>query len=437
MRNPGVSLRAFCAGAQTPEFTDAAKIDDDPLSPKNVVENALRPMAEKLRVHIACAMEKCSAKLEDLRNRATEDAANSSLEVDLWALWDNLLDSVEYEVKSNYKVVSDIALANPDYNRNDDPFSWAKQWVREQISDALAFSQSLYPQLPELELGWSLEGQLLPVFQELFGNEETSESLLTDLWDGIDEIFDGMESSARLRLALLGGKRSPNSVLGAPSSAPLQAPLTTAPAPTPSPSASRCNWYKEEGGVWHISLPPNPDKSLHVKDSIGMAYIQAVLRASPKELSPTQVQALAGNNIPSEAAFLDESQRFSDSDHFEVPEYAIEKEGLRKFHDTLEMIVRELEELGDSDPARVEELKEQRENIQERLKAVMGRGGRSRKLSSPQTRSYDTVRRGIKRAIDDISECDAVAGKFMEIHIRRTGWRFSYTGAEVAWKLSK
>ena len=74
-----------------------------------------------------------------------------------------------------------------------------------------------------------------------------------------------------------------------------ESPGRVDPSETETASPNYCSWYKDPAaGVWTISLPPNPDKVFSVAHCVGLSYIQVILRACPKELSPSQVQALAG-----------------------------------------------------------------------------------------------------------------------------------------------
>jgi hypothetical protein len=81
------------------DFTDVVEVDDDPLSPGNLVENALRPLKWELRSHIASAMAECSEKLEDLQERVARGVALASIRSASREVWGKLLDSIGDEVR--------------------------------------------------------------------------------------------------------------------------------------------------------------------------------------------------------------------------------------------------------------------------------------------------------------------------------------------------
>jgi hypothetical protein len=228
-------------------------------------------------------------------------------------------------------------------------------------------------------------------------------------------------------------------------------PVIDAGSPAaPSHSAIYCDWFADADDIWHISVPSNPEKKLTVRHCVGMAYIQVVLQAHPRALSPTQVQSLAGNeNRTASASFavrpalnsltgMNESDRLSNIDDYRSPQDAIDSQARREIGERLNSLKQQRAEAErNNDQAQIDFVNRESEEIEKFLNRASGLGGRSRKLPGSQTRSNDAVRTGIRRAIKEyISKKDAAAGQYLKTHIR-TGREISYSGPEVVWKFSK
>jgi len=226
------------------------------------------------------------------------------------------------------------------------------------------------------------------------------------------------------------------------------------PSETETASPNYCVWYKDPAaGVWTISLPPNPDKVFSVAHCVGLSYIQVILRACPKELSPSHVQALAGIKdsteiissavTPSLVANVggdgtaDDRLTLGISD-FETRQHPFDRTALAQIHKQLKDIEASLDEAErNHDQAQRNRLTGDKEELLKNLKAAFGKQNRQRPMSSHEGAARDAVRRGVGRAIDMILRIDADAGRFLRLHIK-TSWKCSYTGPEFnKWRFYK
>jgi hypothetical protein len=203
-------------------------------------------------------------------------------------------------------------------------------------------------------------------------------------------------------------------------------------------------WFKDAADVWHISVPANPTRVSYVCDCVGFAYIQAVLRAYPNELLPSQVQALAGNGTAISAFALgpqlvtlcvdDEEQEGNLCPHYETLQLPVDERTKREVCEKLRCIREEIETAErNNDLAQNNLLQSEKEQLLEYLNNAIGKNKRPRPMNSHEKSARDAVRHGIKRAITTISKIDPKAADFLREYIR-VGWKVAYTGPEIRWR---
>lgn len=217
------------------------------------------------------------------------------------------------------------------------------------------------------------------------------------------------------------------------------------PAAPVTPEGDSYWWCRLKTKVWKISCPTNP-RSVHVPDRVGLAYLQVVLRESPKELLASRVQALVpskssapvappGNNTDEGGTDWDyKDHLYTDSESRQPlfdSEYAANVKNRLK---EIEVALDEAKEKGHQD--KIEALTIEKEGILKIYGKGMAMQKRSRLMRSHEEKAANTVGREIKRAIKMISDANADIGGFFYKHIK-TGGKVSYIGPEVTWRFNE
>ena len=269
-----------------------------------------------------------------------------------------------------------------------------------------------------------------PIIDDLrFELERVGEALIERLRPELQALHQEMSG---LRTELQHAFRSPSLQRSEPSEAEIA-------------TTELYSWFIDPAaGVWHISVPPDPTRVFHIADCVGLAYIQAVLRVYPNELSPSQVQVLAGNGTAispfargpqlADLCVDDVEQENRMCPHYENLQLPLDKRAKREVCERLRSICEEIETAErNNDLAQKNSLHFEKEQILEYLDNATGKNNRQRRMSSHEASARDAVRKGIKRAIATIAKVDSNAAEFLNKHIK-TGWKVSYIGPEIQWR---
>ncbi|MGH9229635.1 MAG: hypothetical protein ACRD07_13095, partial [Acidimicrobiales bacterium] len=177
-------------------------------------------------------------------------------------------------------------------------------------------------------------------------------------------------------------------------------------------------FMRRNGRGWLVELG---EHRAAVPDLVGMAYL-AELVAHPAE--PISALTLAGGGSPRE------------------PRHEIID---RRARDAYTLRARELagdlaDAEADNDLGRADRLRIELDAVVEQLEAATGLGGRPRAFTNEHERARTSVRKAIKRAIDEIGRADPVVGEILDAAVM-TGSVCMYTPSgsphDVTWTVRR
>jgi hypothetical protein len=352
-----------------------------------------------------CSLERVPQQFRDSDTKACRDGLWKTL----WEL-DRDLGSI---LDKPFQTLFEIGLNNSAYGLPD-PAHWAYEKVRTELCRC------------------SVVDELISAFVDILNDaDETCTSVLTDFWLESEHRLDNLLTDAEIQLARRGWKFVNDVMPGA---------LVT-------PEGDCCWWcLNTRTRVWRISCPKDPRNILPVPHRVGLAYLQVVLRESPKELLATRVQALVpskssapfappGNNTDEGGTDWDNKDHLCTDSESRQPlfdsKYMYE---VKTRLEEIEVAFDEAKEKGDKD--KIEKLTIEKEKILQTVKKGMGKQKRSRLMGSHEERAANTVGREIRRAIKMISDANADIGNFFYKYIK-TGRKVSYIGPEVTWRFNE
>jgi hypothetical protein len=410
------------------------------------------------------AQYSCARQLKEIQERDSSNSGNLDYRVAVSEVfWGTFLESLNSAIKEQFQALFEIGSANPEY-ANPNPAQWAEGLIRTYIHHSISHTAD-FDFIPDIgaPIRGVLDTTILPAVAQqedyVEGDVAPEVAILTDFWVEINNQLGQLVREAEVELARRGWKpleTKPTTItspLPKAESGP-QTDLSSTSQQTPNATSPtvRYAWYRDPAaGVWMISVPPN-HKPFPVADSVGLGYIHVALQAHPKELTPSQIKALAGANVGVGLSFAEPPQLDGSRDDgdgardgrrndgfssYETPQDTYDKKAVLKIKQELEYIERELAKASrHQDLAQIHFWNDKKEKLLKRVRKDTGLNKRPRPMPSDETRAYGTVRRGIARVIETISKIDPDTGRFLRDNIR-TGFKVSYTGPKVEWQFYK
>jgi hypothetical protein len=399
-------------------------------NPRALIEGALVTLKLQFFSKVTAVHESCVLQLREIQKHGSSNSENLDCRGAARDLWKKFLKSINSAIEEYFRAVFEIGSANPEF-AHPDPACWAECLLEKHIQRMI-----YYTALPD---------DIAQLADYLDGDECRGGYGIP-----IDYQLQRLVRDARVELARRGWK--PPETKPTMITPPLpeadfgpQTDLSSTPRQAPKASSApvgHCKWYKDAGNVWHVSLPPDPDKELCEQDYVGFGYIHVVLREHPNELLAYQVQSLVTTKSSGALPFVGADEGWAKENRpddgfsdFETTQLILDKTEKSKIKSKLKDIEAGLAKADrNHDQAQILLWKTERENILEFLNRARGKGKRPRRMKTPHGLACDAVRNGIVRAIDKIEKRDAAAGQFLRKNIK-TGWKVSYIGPEVDWKL--
>ena len=174
---------------------------------------------------------------------------------------------------------------------------------------------------------------------------------------------------------------------------------------------SRSNVFKKRGDYWDIVYAEG--ESIHMKDSMGLAYLRVLLRDPGMEFHVfdiVQKVRRKSNDLPEQAQPVEE----------------LDQKARQEYNKSLKELANERQKAKTAgDLASLQRINEETDFIKRALEEATGLGGRDRTFGNSSERARVNVTKAIKTAIKSISESNPQLGEHLENSIR-TGIRCIY-----------
>lgn len=399
-------------------------------------QEALHRVARKLSDQLGMLHRELASELNSLLGEAQEEPsstqdtppfvvfdceASHQSEYRGWEVFAQHRMRLRYVLHEQFRLALSHAESNPNLIAPSDPATWAAQWTRKNVGDTLnRLCRGLRARHGEFAR------KIIPQIREIYGNVFTAEDLNRQYEAMILALID---EQARLEMAYR---------------ARLQSPTGTAIAQRQVESgAPVANWYRDAGGVWHISSQEDPGRSISVAHQVGLGYISVLLRSPGQSLDGVQVQTLMRERgvqaaPPKNAEDVTDSAGDGQLPTLATTGYDDFKTDKRALRDTLDRLTQVEEQLlVASDPVSVADLRCEQKKLKNYLEEVTGLGSRLRRNATDWTKANGTVRIGIIRAINAIEKSDETIAAFLRRNIQRTGSTFRYDGPTATWRFKE
>jgi hypothetical protein len=328
-----------------------------------------------------------------------------------------------------------------------------EQRLRDQEREAAAEAEANARKQRYLDKRKAFEERLLPAAVSLFGVDpleiETRQRTLAD--------FDREEREGRLKDAKLIDIGLPTPIVDRQIEKPRRAVVSTEPAEALPVSAGTSSeapdrdhqfWRDRVTGVWTITLPSSgSSQRVQQQDSVGLAYLHAVIAAADEGLDAQGIQAAAGALRGDHDPGMDRKRALlsttKDDELYSTsrptPQYALDRPAIADIQGEIERLrsaaraVAASDELGKQD--RLQEISDQIEDLNAAQRKATRPYRQARELPSDFSRAATAVGKGINRALKAISEIDPKLGTFLRNRVRpeRGTWRF--LGQASGWLL--
>jgi hypothetical protein len=193
----------------------------------------------------------------------------------------------------------------------------------------------------------------------------------------------------------------------------------------PGPPGPGALTLSREDGFWLIS---HAGKRARVPDSLGLRYLDLLIRNPGQELGATELVQLAaagGGDRDSLASAQARSHGLRDAPNADAD--VLDRQALAAYRQRLTDLDDELAEAEQwHDPERASQLRAEKDFLVRELAAATGLGGRPRQLGSESERARLNVTRAIRTAISRVRDRAPDAAAHLEQAVR-TGTRCSYT----------
>jgi len=208
-----------------------------------------------------------------------------------------------------------------------------------------------------------------------------------------------------------------------------QPPIPTSASPPLQNQAGP--FFRQNGEMWTISYE---DRTVHLKCSIGLRYLEHLLKNPKTDIPVEQLAALVSSpTIPNEpTTFYDQMTEEESADggmrivRMGDAGEVLDEKAQAAYRQSLHEIEREIEEAKkNNDLATLDRLKKDQAFIQAELAKARGFGGRNRKLGDVSERIRKTVTKAIQRSLQQIQTHHPALGQHL-IHAIHTGTLCSY-----------
>jgi hypothetical protein len=226
-------------------------------------------------------------------------------------------------------------------------------------------------------------------------------------------------------------------------SATAASPVGVSATATELPEKDQLYQFLRSGDHWAVRYGHEQGQ---VKDSKGMQHIAALLSAPNNAVAARQLTATGGSPTRREGRFavqgeLGEEGSFPTGESLQP---TLDQQGIKALKQHLEECKTQIEDARrDKALAKVKDLEETRDQIEQRLRVDLGLGGKSRKLGSPPVNELATaaVRKAIIRACQHLKKLQPPMEELavhIENSIRWKGTTCAYCPSPpVDWKLGK